>query len=615
MRRASRCWGPAKRPELEAELATGDSSPRACAFHELFGVFVMQKMYCRKSAKFSRRDISGKELGKIQLFQVLGRSVAVTAPSASANLRDEFCEGKNVSYAGRMPKILLAWLGGTDINCGKKDDPADPGPTARVLGEREFDALVLLGDSGSAYSTEDILGYVDWLKTRDVPPVHLRDEILDNPTDYTLIFDAVVRALDFVASEFGDDADLAFHVNPGTPAMQAMWLMLGKTKAPAELIQSSKEAGVETVSFPFDLSVEYVPDLLRRPDAKLRRLSQGLEPDAPEFKGIIRRSPVMERAIARARKVAPRGSDVPVLIEGDPGTGKELFARAIHDTSPREKKPFVAVNCGAITQTLIESELFGHVKGAFTDSKEARKGHFESAHGGTLFLDEVGELPLEAQVKLLRVLQEKEVTPVGASASKPVDVRIIAATNRDLMQEVMDGRFREDLYHRLAVALIQLPPLRERQGDLGLLIEELLDRINRETTDQPGYEHKKLSPAAKNLMLKHSWPGNVRELQNTLLRLSIWSAGPTITVEDVRDELLKPRPGRSADLLGLPLGAELQLPKLMKELSSHYLDRALEEAEGNKTKAAALIGLPSYQTFTNWMKTKGVRELKKAKAR
>jgi len=307
----------------------------------------------------------------------------------------------------------------------------------------------------------------------------------------------------------------------------------------------------------------------------------------------------MGRLIQRARRVAVRA--VPVLIEGESGTGKEMLARAIHRASPRRDAPFVAVNCGAIPGELLESELFGHEKGAFTGSSQAHKGYFEAADGGTLFLDELGELPGSAQVKLLRVLQEGEVVRLGSTKPAKVDVRIVAATNKTLTEEIAAGRFREDLFYRLAVAVLKIPPLRERTGDLGLLMDTLLEQVNREATAEPQGKHKKLSAGARSLILAHPWPGNVRELMNTLRRAVIWCDNATITAEDAREALLPSGAATRADILGRPLGGGLNLPELLKEVARHYLGRAMDEAMGNKTKAAELVGLPSYQTLTNWL--------------
>jgi transcriptional regulator with PAS, ATPase and Fis domain len=314
----------------------------------------------------------------------------------------------------------------------------------------------------------------------------------------------------------------------------------------------------------------------------------------------------MQRLLHRAAKVALRS--VPVLIEGESGTGKELLAKAIHAASPRPYQPFIAVNCGAIPAELVESELFGHKKGAFTGAMQDRKGVFEAAGEGTLFLDEVGELPLTAQVKLLRVLQERSLTRVGDTQTLPVKARIIAATNRPLVTEIQAGRFREDLFYRLAVAVLKLPPLREREGDLSLLIERLLEQVHQDGAEDPGYQQKKLSPGAKNLMLTYAWPGNVRELLNTLHRAALWSETATITEEDVREALLLCPAHQEESVLERPLTPGFHLEELLGEVAQHYLHRALVETQGNKTKAAALLGLASYQTFNNWMEKYGVVE-------
>ncbi len=490
--------------------------------------------------------------------------------------------------------MLLAWIGQTDLDCaaGKRQGT---GPSASVVAARAFDALVLL----SNYAAERNRVFTDWLSGTGAPPVHLRPEPLDDPTDYGAIHGAAVRALDFARDTFGADADLAVHVSPGTPAMQAVWVLLAKTRYPAELIQSHAQTGVRTVSVPFDIAAEYVPALLRETDAKLARLSAGLPPASPALERIIGRSPLMVRARTRAQRVAPH--DVTVLIEGESGTGKELFARAIHAGSRRLRGALEEVNCGALPEGLVESLLFGHERGAFSGADRARAGHFEAASGGTLFLDEIGELPPAAQVKLLRVLQEKTVRRLGSDRDIAVDVRIIAATNRDLRAEVLSGRFREDLYYRLATGVIRLPPLRERPGDLTPLIDHFLAAANRKFADQPGVEQKTLSPPARNLLLRHAWPGNVRELQATIDRVVLWAPNPAVTADDVQEELLATVRGAPADLLGRSLGNGLELPKLVADLARHYLERALAEAAGNKTRAAELVGLPSYQTFTNWM--------------
>jgi transcriptional regulator with PAS, ATPase and Fis domain len=312
----------------------------------------------------------------------------------------------------------------------------------------------------------------------------------------------------------------------------------------------------------------------------------------------------MTRLLARAQHVATRA--VPVLIDGETGTGKELLARAIHRASPRRDHKFVALNCGALPSELVEATLFGHRKGAFTGALADRPGVFETAHRGTLFLDEIGELPLPAQVKLLRVLQEREVVRVGDTEAQKVDVRIVAATHRNLFAEVAAGRFREDLFYRLAVAVLHLPPLREREGDLGLLIDHLFDEAQRELADQPGFTPRRLAPAARNLLLRHPWPGNARELKNTLLRAALWAVGATIGADDIREALLASPQASDTNLLARPLGDGFRLQDLLDDISRHYLSRALVEAGNNKTRAAELLGLGSYQTLTNWLARLGL---------
>jgi len=475
------------------------------------------------------------------------------------------------------------------------------GPVAQAVETRRFDEIVLLNN----YPEKDILHYIEWLKFRTKEKIVPHSHKLSGPTNFGEIYVAAVETVNATLNRYKrDDMELTFHLSPGTPAMAAVWIILAKTRFPAELIESSREHGVRIASVPFDISADFIPDLLRKPDKRLEALSAGFPLEAPEFKDLIHRSRVMKRVIAKARRVAPRS--VPVLIEGESGTGKELLARAIHKASPRRNKAFVAMNCGAIPAELIESEFFGHEKGAFTGADRRRVGSFEEANQGTLFLDEIGELPLPGQVKLLRTLQEGELVRVGATNPIRIDVRIIAATNRTLTEEIASGKFRSDLFYRVAVAVLHLPPLRERQGDLSILIDHLLRKINTESSEEPGFEHKKLSVSAKNFLISQVWPGNVRELQNTLVRAAIWSEGSIIRDEDVREALLPVIASKEKRILEKPLGDGLDLPEIISTVAKHYLGRAMDEAHGNKTIAAKLVGLPSYQTFTNWVKKYGL---------
>lgn len=493
-----------------------------------------------------------------------------------------------------MRRVLLSWIGATDLRAPLEADTVGVGPVANALDDRSFDEAFLLCD----YPESKVKPYLKWLSGRSKTRIELLLEKLSGPMKFGEIYEAAVRGCLHASKDREHEVSLTFHLSPGTPAMAAVWILLGKTRFPAELIESSREHGVQTASIPFDISADFIPELLRQQDEKLREQSASDPRPTPEFADIVHRSRSMVRLVQLARRLALR--NVPVLIEGESGTGKEMLARAIHRSSPRHDKPFLAMNCGAIPPDLIESELFGHEKGAFTGATQAKKGYFESADGGTLFLDELGELPHLAQVKLLRVLQEREIVRLGATKPLKVDVRLVAATNRTLTEEIASGRFREDLFYRLAVAVLKIPPLRERTGDMGMLIDHLWEMVNTESAEA-GLKHKKLSAGAKHLLMSYSWPGNVRELLNTLRRASIWSDGETISVEDAREAILFSVQTKKRGLLDRPLGEGLNLPNLLKEVARHYLSRAMDEAHGNKTKAAELIGLPSYQTLTNWL--------------
>ncbi|HEY2405275.1 MAG TPA: sigma 54-interacting transcriptional regulator, partial [Polyangiaceae bacterium] len=439
----------------------------------------------------------------------------------------------------------------------------------------------------------------------------VRHVLLENPTDFTGIYRIVDPVLQELTSRFSgapSSLQLVLHLSPGTPAMSTMWMLLGKTRYQAELIQSSREKGVVTAAVPFDIVAEFiemVPRLTARPDAALEARSGGTQRDAAKFGDIVYDCRIMRDLVERARKVAARR--VAVLIEGETGTGKELFARAIHEASPRAKGPFKALNCGALSPNLIEAELFGHKKGAFTGATEDRKGLFRSAEGGTLFLDEIGELPLEAQVKLLRAVQEREVVPVGESRAVPVDVRLIAATHRNLAVEVQAGKFREDLFYRLAVAVLHLPPLRDRPGDLGPLIEALLDRANDAALrDEPAYTPKRLSRAAKTLLMAQRWPGNVRELEHTLMRTTVWADQPIISESDVREALFQGALPSTGIGIADDLPDDFDLDAALAEASRQYIRRALRQTHGKVDPARKLLGLNSHQVLDKRMKKLGI---------
>ena len=496
---------------------------------------------------------------------------------------------------------LFAWIGKTDLKAAQGGLGHNLGPIGQTVAEREFAAIHLLSDHSEKVTRE----YAQWLSRQTTASVDVHPVALSGPTEFGEIYEAATSVVGRVTGPGHLKAAGTFHLSPGTPAMAAVWILISKTIHPAELVESSPEGGVRTVALPFEISAEYRPALSRDHDDEIARITQGLPPEAPEFAEIIHSCKPMQRVVAQSRRLALHS--VPVLIQGESGTGKELLARAIHNSGDRKGGSFVDVNCGAIPPELVESEFFGHVKGAFTGAVDGRMGHFEAAHGGTLFLDEVGELPLAAQVRLLRAIQEKSIRRVGASKAQSVDVRIIAATNRNLVEEVQAGHFREDLFHRLAVGVLHLPALRERHGDVNLLIDGAVSRLSSDGAGFRDWKDKKLSPGARNLLLRHPWPGNVRELINTLSRAFIWTTGDTIRADDVREALLPASVrGIGETILNRTLGGDLQLRQLLADVAVHYLTRAMSETDGNKRQAAKLLGLPSYQTLTNWLEKYGV---------
>jgi len=509
-----------------------------------------------------------------------------------------------------MSKVILAWIGNTDILASQGQLEGALGPTAAAVLQCSYKDVFLLSD----HSNEASRKYRTWLANTSGAKVTVKQVKLSDPMDFNTIYHEAKQLVFDVQKQKGQDTELVFDISPGTPAMQSVWIILSKTCFPqAELIgigQKDINAGkfsIRTISVPFDIAAEPAADILGNSDDALVRLLQGLPAEAPEFDCIIHKCSRMKWVIAKARTAALR--DVPVLLLGESGTGKELLARAIHEASQRKGKPFKPVNCAAVTSNLIESELFGHVTGAFTGAIKNNLGLFREADKGTLFLDEIGELSTELQCKLLRALQEGMIRPVGEATEYPIDVRIIAATNKNLVVEIAKGKFREDLFYRLAVGVIQIPPLREREGDISILIDFFLKKINREFICQPGFEKKQLSAGAKSLLLRHNWPGNIRELENTLKRAAIWSSGSTINKQDIAQSILNVNSREDSSILSRPLGGSLNIKQLLDEVAGHYIRRALSEAGNNKSRAAELLGFSNRQSFTNWMNKLGVKKL------
>jgi DNA-binding NtrC family response regulator len=316
------------------------------------------------------------------------------------------------------------------------------------------------------------------------------------------------------------------------------------------------------------------------------------------FGNIIAISPKMKQVIEEAKSVCETNASV--LIHGESGVGKEIIAKAIHNSGNRKNAPLIAVNCGAIPVSLLESEFFGYEKGAFTDAKDAKPGKFEQAHNGTLFLDEVGELPMDAQVKLLRVLEEKKVTRLGGNKSIPVDVRILCATNKNLDEKVKKGEFRLDLLYRLNIFSISIPPLRERQQDIPVLVETFIQRFNNEMN----LNVKGITRQAMELLLNYLWPGNIRDLQN-----AIQSAMILAKCENITSDFLPARIKESRDQALQPVDENAGLDEQVKNQSAHteriLILEALEKCQYNRTKTAGLLKI-SRKTLFNKMKMYGI---------
>lgn len=494
-------------------------------------------------------------------------------------------------------QILLSWLGYADLR--GLDSPDEPGPLMRILEADEYQFLYLL----HSQSPSEIDHFLSNIKDRYDLKLVSKQADITSPIHFGDIyktFDALIEQ----ASSDNPDGKLVIQLTSGTPAMTAVSILVGKAKYPARFIQASREQGVQEADLPFDIATDFLPALAKHNDENLTQVMAGLAPDTAAFDDILTQNDFMLSLKQRAAVLAQRS--VPVLIYGETGTGKELFARAIRNSSSRADKPFLTLNCGAIPDELIDSTLFGHVKGAFTGASAASKGYFEQADGGTLFLDEFGELPMESQVRLLRVLQDGRFTPVGSTKEQKVDVRIIVATNKDLVEEIAVGKFREDLFYRVAIGVISLPPLRERGSDLGLLAEKILDQINVEAANEPGYVHKKISVKAKKLIQSCSWPGNVRELHATLLRASLWHASEQLSDKDIQDALLLSK-GSNDQILGRDILQGIDINNIISDVCTHYIERALHECGGSKSKAADLLGLKNYQTLNNWMEKYGIK--------
>lgn len=481
-------------------------------------------------------------------------------------------------------KIILSWIGRQDLTSAQNDKDA---AIAVAIEAIKPDKVILLNN----FVRGEVLPFITWLNRRFSISVEVLQVNLTSPTRHEEIYPAVLEIVKAVRTS-NPESGLYFHLSPGTPAMHAIWLLIAKTQIKAQLIETTAESGFRKVELPFDISLDFYPDLKKiLPLGRKLLTAEELSLD-PDFQEILFKSDVMTGLFNQA--ITAAGYDIPVLIEGETGTGKEVLANLIHKKSNRRDKPFVTINCGAIAKDLVESELFGYVKGAFTGANTDKKGFFEAADGGTIFLDEIGDLPLDAQVKILRILNDGSYSKVGSPAVNKTDVRIIAATHKILLEQVDSGDFREDLFYRLAVVRITIPPLRDRKDDLMLLIKSLFKKVCL-TLDNA---ELKLSVDAISILKDHYWRGNTRELINTLQRMVIFASSEVLSGEEASRAIIEMKAETKEPIPGLNT---LNVNENISTLFSRLYESALKTGK-TKKEIATILGFDNHQTLDNWVK-------------
>jgi transcriptional regulator with PAS, ATPase and Fis domain len=490
---------------------------------------------------------------------------------------------------------LLTWLGSTDLKCAVDDKEAAIAAIA-LKNPQPFDKIVILANAWEG----EWVDYLGWLKARlaqakrPFGDVVIQKARIKNPIDYETILDQSAMWINKLSNE---SDKLTISLTSGTPAMIAIAVILGKARPNVEFVQSSEKTPIINPKIPVDFAKEYVKSAAKGVASKAVS-----DPKAPKpLEKIAAKSIKMRDLISKAKVLAT--SELPVLVLGETGTGKEVISNAIHLASLRSEQPFKAVNCGALPQTLVDSILFGHEKGAFTGADKQHHGLFEQASTGTLFLDEVGELAPDVQVKLLRVLQEGCITRVGGSETIDVDVRIIAATHRNLLKMVEAGEFREDLFYRLAVGVIHIPSLRNRAEDIPILIEELIAEINTASSTQVNYKSKNISNKGIKFILTQPWQGNIRELWNTLNRAFLWSSSAEVSDKDILDAMLVRDKTPEEAEVALSLGQVVDINQIIDKHKKKYVLAALKATGNNLTKTSAMLSLNSHQTLKGWIKS------------
>lgn len=481
-------------------------------------------------------------------------------------------------------QILFSWIGRQDLISASKNEDAAIAVAAKELLP---DLLVLLNN----FDDREVSPVLEHLAGVTTAKIMVHRIELSSPTRHEEIYPAVLKVVNEVISGYRG-AGIFFHLSPGTPAMHAVWILLAKTQVKASLVETTAETGFRIVDLPFSISLEYYKEIDPTFVSRRRILSAEELGNDPDLSDVIFRSEKMTTLLNDAITVA--SYDVPVLIEGETGTGKEVLAGLIHKKSGRNGKPFIAINCGAIPKDIIESELFGYVKGAFTGAVADKKGYFEAAGEGTIFLDEIGDLPPEAQVKILRILNDGTFTRVGDTTALKSHARVIAATHKSLAGLVAEEKFREDLYFRLAVVRLFIPPLRERREDLVQLVKRLFPILS----EQMDRTDLHLSAEALEVLQLHDFPGNTRELITTLQRIIIFAGDNSISAEEAERALLKrQRTEKEPD----PVGQDLDIHRNIQKLFTRMYDAARGKTD-KKKEIAAMLGFENHQTLDNWIK-------------
>lgn len=492
----------------------------------------------------------------------------------------------------------MTWLGTADKNILTAPDQSELGPLRQVVEEKGFDTICLMSNRTPEITGQCVAALKKWRKKVQIKVFQYEDF---DPTDYELVLKYTEETLCSILPETGnEDASLTFFATPGTPMMVAVLCLMAERLPNVSLIQTSKESGVKYVKWS-------TPNFLN--EQRVKQIEEASLAETPDcFQGIVFSSEKMKIVLSQALRYARY--NIPVLLLGETGTGKSMIAERIHKASKRTGK-FVSVNCGAIPESLLEGELFGTKKGAYTGAID-KKGKIEEADKGTLFLDEIGEMPLTQQVKLLQVLQEKKVTRLGENAPRDIDVRIVAATNRNLPQMVLKGTFREDLFYRLAVAMLKMPPLRDRgAADIINAAENSLLTANKMLFEPNEKEYKVFSDNVRLFISSERWPGNFRELNNVILRAVLNSSGKELTVQDIRDAMLDDSEisCKNEDGPVLPQytsDGSFNLEDALNRVEKHFIELALKDSGRKKLEAARLLGIKNYQNLSTRMKKYGL---------